>query len=340
MSDPLVSVVIPTYNRSSFIGGAVENVLEQTYLNTEIIVIDDGSTDDTLTILKKFRDRIRVVSQANAGPAAARNRGVEIARGEIIAFQDSDDLWMRTKLERQVSLLERGGSAVQVCLCNAEMYFTGKPTRTSFDLAGIHPAFEEGIWSNVAEVLASTFVLFNQCAAIRASALKKIGGFDESLRLMEDHDLALRLALEGNSWAFTREPLVIWRQGAPGSLWQKAMDEEVRLKECTLKCVESFSERAKAGEHAELKTILRRELKRRRRELTAARIGQMRIFGSSTLSSILKTVEHYRSAIYRRTPWCPIMEVRSVAKSVDPLSVTIVPARMSVKHRERQRETD
>jgi glycosyltransferase involved in cell wall biosynthesis len=338
MSDPLVSVVIPTYNRSAFIGGAVENVLEQTYLNTEIIVIDDGSTDETLTILKKFGDRIRVVRQANAGPAAARNHGVEIARGEIIAFQDSDDLWMRTKIEQQVSLLERGGTNVQVCLCNAKMYFTGKPTQTSFDLAGIYPAFEEGIWSNVAEVLAGTFVLFNQCAAIRASALKKIGGFDESLWLMEDHDLALRLALEGNSWAFTNEPLVIWRQGAPGSLWQKAMDEEVRLKECTLKCVESFSKRAEVGEHKGLKAILRRELKRRRRELTAAKIGQRRIIGSSTLSSILKTVEHYRSAIYRRAPWCPMMEVRPVASRPSPWSVTIVPETMSLQRRPSETE--
>jgi len=325
MSDPLVSVIIPTYNRSAFIGTAVDNVLEQTYLNTEVIVVDDGSTDDTLAVLKKFGDRIRVVSQANAGPSAARNRGLEIALGEIIAFQDSDDLWMPGKLERQVSLLERSGSRVLVCLCNAEMYFTGKPATTSFDLAGIHPALEDGIWSNVAEVLATTFVLFNQCAAIRASALKTVGGFDETLTLMEDHDLALRLALEGNSWVFTREPLAIWRQGTPGSLWLKAKDEEIRMREYTLKCVESFSERVKAGSHAGLRTILRRELKRRRRELAAARIGQMHTIGSSTLSSILKTVEHYRGALYRRTPWCPIMEATRLGGSADSPSMSRIP---------------
>lgn len=312
MPDLLVSVIIPTYNRSALIGRTVNNVLGQSYPNTEIIVVDDGSTDDTPSVLRSFGSRIRVFSQANAGPAAARNRGVEIARGDIIAFQDSDDLWMPGKLERQVSLLERGGPTVPVCLSNAEMHFSGKPATTSFDLAGIRPSLAEGIWTNVAQVLSATFVLFNQCAAIRASALKKVGGFDETLHLMEDHELALRLALEGNSWAFIREPLVIWRQGAPGSLWQKAMNEEVRMRECTLKCVESFSERVNSADHIELKKILGRELKRGRRQLTAARIGQMRIFGSSTLSWILKFVEHYRVAIYRRTPWFPVMKEKSL----------------------------
>jgi len=326
MVNPLVSVIIPTYNRSGLVGRAVDNVLEQTYRNTEIIVVDDGSTDDTLASLKRFGDRIRVVSQANAGPAAARNRGIEIASGEIIAFQDSDDLWMPCKLERQVSLLERGGPSVLVCLCSADMYFTGKPAMTSFDLAGIHPSFEEGLWSNVAEVLATTFVLFNQCAAIRADVLKKIGGFDESLTFMEDYDLPLRLALEGNSWAFTREPLVIWRQGTPGSWWQKAMDEEIRMRECALKCIESCSERATArDEYQGLRKILRRELKRRRRELTLARIGQTGIVGASTLSRILKTVERYRKAIYRRTPWCPTMEVRSLG------GLSVFPVREEVR---------
>jgi glycosyltransferase involved in cell wall biosynthesis len=313
MPDELVSVVIPTYNRSALIGRTVDNVLSQTYADTEVIVVDDGSTDDTLTVLNRFGDRIRVLSQANRGPSAARNRGLEVARGEIIAFQDSDDLWMPTKLERQVALLESSGPTVQVCLCNAEMHFTGKPATTSFDLGGIQPALGEGVWGNVAELLATTFVLFNQCAAIRASALRNVGGFDESLTLMEDYDLALRLSLEGNSWAFTSEPLVIWRQGTPGSLWLKAKNEEVRMRECVLKCVESFNDRAKGAGRAGLRGILRRELKRRRRELAAARIGQMPIRGSSAVSLMLNTAEHYWQAIRRRTPWFPTMEVSSLA---------------------------
>ena len=98
MDRPLVSVIIPTYNRAKMIRMTIDNVLEQTYRNFELIIVDDGSTDDTQSVLRGYGDRIRVVTQANAGPAVARNRGVEAAHGEIIAFQDSDDLWKPTKL--------------------------------------------------------------------------------------------------------------------------------------------------------------------------------------------------------------------------------------------------
>jgi glycosyltransferase involved in cell wall biosynthesis len=310
MSSPLVSVIIPTYNRAGVICETIENVFEQTYSNIEIIVVDDGSTDDTLSRLRSFGKRIRIVSQANAGPAAARNRGIEVSLGKIIAFQDSDDLWIPNKLERQVSILQRSGPVVPCCICNANMYFTGRPPITSFELAGIRVPLEQGIWTNVAEVLATTFVLFNQCAAVRADVLKSIGGFDESMRFLEDYDLPLRLTLEGNSWAFIREPLVVWQQGSPGSMWKKAMDEEVCMHECALKCLQAFAEAAKSkGEIIGLKKILRKELKRRRRELAAARISKMDVLGASVVGMAFKRIERYRKAIYRRTPWYPVMEV-------------------------------
>lgn len=308
MKRPLVSVIIPTYNRSSIICDTIENVFEQTYKNIELIVVDDGSTDDTLEKLEQFGNRIRVLSGKNSGAAAARNRGFEIARGQIIAFQDSDDLWIPSKLERQVELLERAGPSIPCCICNAHMYFTGKAPTTSFDLAPIHPELEEGIWSNVAQVLATTFILFNQCAAIRAEALRKVGGFNEKLIYMEDYDLPLRLALGGNSWAFTREPLVIWRQGSPGSLWKKAMDDEIGMRECSLKCLEVVTEKLDFDRrNTSLRKILTRERKRKRRELTAARVARMGVPGASLISQVLKTVERYRKALYRRSPWYPTM---------------------------------
>lgn len=111
-AEPLVSAIIATYNRADIVGEAIESILGQTYKNMEVLVVDDGSTDGTHEALRRFGNRIRVVRQENAGPGAARNRGIEVARGELIAFLDSDDIWMPTKLERQVRLLEKVGPTV------------------------------------------------------------------------------------------------------------------------------------------------------------------------------------------------------------------------------------
>src|SRR5438270_1336965 len=162
-SNPLVSIVIPTYNRAAIISRTIDNIFRQTYPNFEVIVIDDGSTDDTQSVLKRYHDRVRVVRQSNAGPAIARNNGARVAAGEIIAFQDSDDLWEPTKLQRQVALLETDTS-IPCCLCGTRMgQVDGKPL-TWFDHSLIRFHQEQGIWLNVFDVLATRFVLFTQAA--------------------------------------------------------------------------------------------------------------------------------------------------------------------------------
>src|SRR5208283_2367398 len=105
MNDPLVSVVIPTYNCGRYICETVESALGQTYSPVEIIVVDDGSTDDTRERLTTYGDRVRYIYQQNTGPAVARNRGVQDAQGDWIAFLDADDLWLPYRLELQVELL-------------------------------------------------------------------------------------------------------------------------------------------------------------------------------------------------------------------------------------------
>ena len=107
MKVPLVSVIIPAYNSANYIEEALESVFEQTFQDFEIIVIDDGSTDETGEVLKKYGDRIRLLFQDNGGCASARNKGIRIARGKYIAFLDADDLWMPTKLEKQVAMFEK-----------------------------------------------------------------------------------------------------------------------------------------------------------------------------------------------------------------------------------------
>jgi glycosyltransferase involved in cell wall biosynthesis len=320
---PLVSVVIPTYNRAPVIVRTIENVFEQTYGNIEIVVVDDGSMDDTQAKLRQFGNRIRVITQTNGGPAAARNRGIEASRGEIVAFQDSDDLWMPTKIERQVALLEQSDDGVVACITNANMYFADRPPITSFEMAALRPAHEEGIWLNVPEVLATTFVLFIQCVAIRTNVLQRLGGFDESYEFMEDYEMPLRLALAGNRWAFIREPMVVWRQGSPESLYLKAMKQEIAMKECEVRSREVALEMAKGEErYRGLCNLLGREIKRNRREIAIAKLSRSSVPGAAAAAKVLRRLERYRKAAYRRTPAFPKMKVERVAPSDKPLLVT------------------
>lgn len=101
----LVSVVIPTFNRASMLPDAIDSVLRQTYKNTEIIVVDDGSTDDTPAVLARYGDAIRVIRQQNQGAGVARNRALDVARGDLIAFLDSDDEWLDFKLALEVEIM-------------------------------------------------------------------------------------------------------------------------------------------------------------------------------------------------------------------------------------------
>jgi len=302
---PLVSVVIPAYNRAGIIGETIENVLQQTYGNIEIIVVDDGSTDETQSVLRSYGGRIRWATQKNAGPAAARNRGVAMANGEIIAFQDSDDVWHRSKIERQVSLLQR--SRESVCsVCNCIVQLPGIVVR-SFEHARIHPPLEEGVWLNPAEVLATRFILFNQAVAIRRKVLERIGGFDESYRLMEDMDLALRLSLEG-PWTFIREPLATRQDKIARTLGHEATpqilsENAVRIWEGIVRAAEGNSRLAA------LRPRMERQLRRARRNRRLMQLRSRGGFGAALLGQGLEQFERFRAGIERRSPWFPKIEV-------------------------------
>src|SRR4051794_36269759 len=113
-ANPLVSVVIPAFNRAFILPEALDSVLAQTFKDFELIVVDDGSTDDTEEVLRPYVERrgVRFLPQANQGPAAARNRGIEAARGKYVAFLDSDDLWLPIKLSVQIPRMEAHPEAV------------------------------------------------------------------------------------------------------------------------------------------------------------------------------------------------------------------------------------
>jgi len=190
----LVSVIIPTYNRREYVQEAIDSVLAQTYPHYEIIVVDDGSTDGTGDVLKaKYGDRIRYVWQENQGESAARNRGIEMARGEYIAFLDSDDLWMPEKLEKQVAFLEAHPD-VGAVICQALAIDAEGSQREGMPVLGgglklEDLSIERLLYKNSA-VGPGTVLVSRRCL------VQEIGGFDVSIRYGEDWDFVLRLRLQ------------------------------------------------------------------------------------------------------------------------------------------------
>ena len=212
-----VSVIIPTYNRVSTVLDAVRSALNQTYASIEVIVVDDGSTDDTAEQLLTFSSQITILSQKNSGPSLARNNGARHASGDIFAFLDSDDVWKPDKILRQVALMESYGKSMTCCVCNAEILDQTNVRNTdSFSIADVKSQHEESVWLNPGEVLASRFLLFNQVAAIRRDAFVKVGGYSSRINLLEDHDLALKLASVGGVWGLITSPLVIKSNATKG----------------------------------------------------------------------------------------------------------------------------
>lgn len=305
----LVSVIIPTYNRADLIGECIQSVVAQTYKDIEIIVVDDGSTDDTQARLGAYGRLIRIIKQANAGAAAARNRGIVESHGEIIAFQDSDDLWKPTKLERQVALLKNMDRSVPCCLCNSVLRVANGRVYTSFEAADIEPEYDEGLWLNVAEVLATRFVLFNQAIAIRRDAIERVGMFDTSLKYLEDYDLPLRLALDG-PWAFIREPLVLYRESTLESFSKQAVKDQVSLKDCELKIfADILAKLGNRNESGRIRWHLRHRMAMFRRGLTAARLSQADRTTTRVLGKILGKFDHFYYRAFSKSPWFPKVSV-------------------------------
>lgn len=299
-----MSVIIPTYNRANIVATTIDNVFEQTFRDFELIVVDDGSTDTTQHTLRRYGNRIRVITQDNAGPAVARNNGVKAARGNIIAFQDSDDLWHPAKLERQVHLLEAYKTA-PCCLCNVLLKMVDGKAFTSFDHSVVRFQKYEGLWINVLEVLCSRFILFNQASAIRRSAFEKAGGFPEDLKYLEDYELPLRLALAG-AWAFIREPLVYYGHGSPDSFSEQAKRDFALLKRCELEIYgRMLSQTKDKARYAQACRSLRRRSAVTRRQLLAAKLNKTNSLVLKCLANLLAWSDHYWMAAVRRSPFFP-----------------------------------
>lgn len=185
----LVSVIIPTYNRRKTIVQSVMSVLEQTYDNLECIVVDDASTDDTLDVLSQIQDiRLRIVQlKENGGAAVARNRGIEVAKGSVIAFNDSDDCWELNKIERQFTKLD---DDIGMVYCKYDVFLDGEfHKRIPADTIPMEKKEGNIFFSLIEDNKIGTPTMF-----IRKSCLEDVGYFNESYRALEDYELALRIA--------------------------------------------------------------------------------------------------------------------------------------------------
>ncbi|OUP38143.1 glycosyltransferase family 2 protein [Olsenella sp. An188] len=199
MSDEkLVSVIIPTYNRANTISESIQSVLAQTYRNLEILVIDDGSTDNTCEVVKSIRDsRVRYERQDNAGACSARNAGINLASGDYIAFQDSDDLWESDKLMRQVLALDSTGADVCICKMLSVNMLSGA--------ANVVSPRQDGI--SLEALLKGNFIS-TQMVVARAECFNEVR-FDERLKRLQDWDLGIQLI---KRYVFTYVPEVLVTQ--------------------------------------------------------------------------------------------------------------------------------
>lgn len=205
---PTVSVIIPTYNRSALLPKAIESVLAQTYKDYELIVIDDGSTDDTRERLKPYTERIRYFYQHNGGASAAQNKGIEVARGKWVSVLASDDVWLPTKLARQLETLAALGNEFGACFTDCS--YMGDPSgRPSvFEQAGFRTNSEFGQLDNPARYILGTYpAIYFQSLIVLRSLLKEAKGFDDAIGVSEDRDLIFRLTFK-TKFCFVSAPLV------------------------------------------------------------------------------------------------------------------------------------
>lgn len=199
---PAVSVIIPAYNTSAYISEALDSVFTQTFWDFEVIVINDGSldTDKLEKVLEPYRERIVYLKQENRGPSAARNAGIRCARGEYIAFLDSDDSWLPQYLSEQIKSLANSAEVNMVYSdallfgdspLSGKSYFQAYPPRSPVNF----------------ESLLAGGSVFMHCVVVRKWVLFGVGLFDEKLRLLEDKDLWLRIAHHGGRIACNKQVL-------------------------------------------------------------------------------------------------------------------------------------
>jgi glycosyltransferase involved in cell wall biosynthesis len=223
-----VSAVIPAYNAQSHVRRAILSINNQIEPVLETIVVDDGSTDGTASIVRTFGDRVRYVHQENGGPAAARNRGIREARGEWIAFLDADDEWAPAKVRLQLALIDRfpelrwvAGNLLQV--------------RRGLHYPGLVPAelreqLRDGGVVRLFDGLSKGLLFPSGSFLIHRDVFRKAGLFDTTLRTAEDRDMWWRIAMQWPEIGYVADPIFLWHVQTPGSLSKSSNDRTTAVR--------------------------------------------------------------------------------------------------------------
>jgi glycosyltransferase involved in cell wall biosynthesis len=215
-----VSVIIPTYNRGWILKEAIDSVLAQTFNEYELIVVDDGSEDNTAEILSGYNNKIQIIRQPNQGVSAARNRGMVSSSGRFIALLDSDDLWLPEKLNEQLSFF-RNHPDVMICQTEEIWIRNGKrvnPCKHHKKLSGM--IFEPSL---------SLCLVSPSAVMFKRELIDMVGLFDENLPACEDYDLWLRVSLRFPVYLID-EALIIKRGGHEDQLSRNPMLDKYRIK--------------------------------------------------------------------------------------------------------------
>jgi len=224
---PLVSIIIPCYNAEKYVAEAIQSALDQTYSNCEVIVIDDGSTDGSLDVIKSFGDKIKWETGPNRGGCAARNRGFDLSRGEWIQYLDADDALHSEKIQHQMKLAISRKDAIidskvifvhddstrlaysQYCSCDLEIrgvdYFIKRKTRTLQDELQFNNAISSGYSYTISWLTPRNLI-------------EKVGEWDVSLKILQDHEYFHRILLSNVPVVFSGKAISFYRTSNPGSI--------------------------------------------------------------------------------------------------------------------------
>ena len=191
-----ISVIIPVYNGQTHIAKAIDSVIRQTWTPMEIIVVNDGSTDNTLDVLLSYSGRVTIITTPNRGVSSARNTGIKVAKAAWIAFLDADDAWHDDKLEKQVNALAAHPQA-GICCCDYSYQERNAPETTYFTYLASINAGSVDAWANnpLLGLIGINFVGTASTVLVKRSLLRTLGGFNAKFKQAEDYDLWIRCAL-------------------------------------------------------------------------------------------------------------------------------------------------